>query len=644
MNTDTTANAHPQESRVPGLPFAVPADAATVLLRAKSFRLVGSVAELMDLSVTSPDASGWQECAYEVPGKGRVVEARVCRARNGIAANYLEPYMRRRDPDCLVIGDELPTDKPTFKGQYGVSFDGLRQRSFDWLASQDLVAFPFFAGMEGKGMHALVIAPANAGFFAFGLALLQGIIAAKDVPADFVPRAIIYVAPPFRHTDFSGKQIVVHNRTANCHELFSYNLYPGPSAKKGIYGVLLNLGEREGWITMHCSTVQVVTPYENKIVISHEGASGGGKSEMLEHAHRQRDGSLLLGRNLVSGEERTLTLPRTCDLRPVTDDMALCHPSLEKGKGKLSLMDAENAWFMRVNHITHYGTDPHLEELTTNGAGPMLFLNIEAYPGATALIWEHIMDAPGKRCPNPRVVIPRDIVPLVHKGAIDVDIRSFGVRCPPCTAEKPSYGILGMFHLLPPALAWLWRLVAPRGHANPSIVQTEGMASEGVGSYWPFATGRKVDQANLLLKQIVETPEVRYILTPNQHVGAWDVSFMPQWIAREYLARRGGARFQRSRMKASRCPLLGFTPGAIQVEGRQIGSWFFEVDQQPEVGAAAYDVGAHQLQEFFHKELSDFLSPDLHPLGRQIIECCLRNGTLAEYEQLIPHPTFEQEE
>jgi hypothetical protein len=95
------------------------------------------------------------------------------------------------------------------------------------------------------------------------------------------------VAPPFRHTHFDGKQVVVHNRKEGLHELFSYNLYPGPSAKKGVYGMLLNIGEEERWVTMHCSTVQVITPYENKVVISHEGASGGGKSEMLEYAHRQ---------------------------------------------------------------------------------------------------------------------------------------------------------------------------------------------------------------------------------------------------------------------------------------------------------------------------------------------------------------------
>jgi hypothetical protein len=633
-----------QTVRCSALPFPVPADVAAVLDAAPSVTVAQNSEEIVDMAVRNPDPAGWQEVAYEVPGRGRVVEAVVCRAKNGICANYLEPYMRRRDPDCMVIGDTRPTDKPTFLERFGTDFAPLREETLEWMKSQDLAVFAFYAGIEGKGTHAIVIAPANAGFFALGLAMLQGILSLEKVPADFCPKAVIYVAPPFRHTHFDGKQVVVHNRLDGQHELFSYNLYPGPSAKKGIYGVLLNIGESEHWITMHCSTVQVVTPYDNKIVISHEGASGGGKSEMLEHVHRQPDGSLLIGRNILNGDERTLTLPRACELRPVTDDMALCHPSLEKGRGKLTLVDAEDAWFVRINHITHYGTDPHLEKLTIHPPQPLLFLNVQAHPDATALIWEHIEDAPGEPCPNPRVIIPREAVPGVIRGAVDVDVRSMGVRTPPCTAELPTYGIIGLFHLLPPALAWLWRLVAPRGHANPSIVGTEGMSSEGVGSYWPFATGRRVDHANLLLNQIIETPRVRYILCPNQHIGAWEVSFMPQWIAREYLARRGGARFNSSQMKPSRCPLLGYTPGKIVMEGRTIGAWFFEVEQQPEVGPAAYDRGAEILEEFFHRELHQFLVPDLLPTGRKIIECCLQGGTLEDYAGLLDIPTLSEDE
>lgn len=625
------------------LPFALPPEAAAVLAACPEFVIAHDVADLVALS-TRDAVHGWHTVAYDVPGRGVVDEARVCRVRNGIAANYLDPYMRRRDPDCMVIGDSRPTDKPTYRERFGTDFTAVREETLAWLKTQPLAVFPFIAGMPGKGIHAVVIAPSNAGFFALGLALLQGILSPDEVPADFKPRAVVYVAPPFRHTHFAGKQVVVHNRLDHLHELFSYNLYPGPSAKKGIYGMLLNLGEEENWTTIHCSTVQVITPYHNKLVISHEGASGGGKSEMLEQVHRQPDGSLLLGRNLLTGDERLLTLPRGCDLRPVTDDMALCHPTLEKGRGKLTVLDAEDAWFVRVNHINRYGIDPHLEELTINPKEPLLFLNIEAQPGATALIWEHIEDSPGKPCPNPRVVIPRKLVPGITTGPVDVDIRSFGVRTPPCTREHPTYGIIGIFHVLPPALAWLWRLVAPRGHANPSIVTSEGMSSEGVGSYWPFATGRRVDQANILLNQIIERPEVRYILVPNQNIGAWSVGFMPQWIAREYLARRGSARFNAEEVKPSRSPLLGYTPRKIVVEGRTIGSWFFEVDQQPEVGEAAYDQGAEILSEFFQRELANFLHPELLPLGRRIIDCCLAGGTLEDYEKLIDHETIVREE
>jgi len=611
-----------------------PAAANEILTACPAITIAQSVAELVDLACGGARSDRF-EVAYEVPGKGRVVEATVARVRNGVAANYPEPYMRRRDPDCMVIGDDRPSDKQGFRERFGSEFAPLRAETFAWLKTQPLAMFGFVAGQEGMGMDALVIAPANAGFFALGLALLQGIVAEDDLPADFDPKTIIYVAPPFRHTHFSGRQIVVHNRCDGLHEMFSYNLYPGPSAKKGIYGALIALGEREAWLTAHCSTVQVVTPYDNIVTIMHEGASGGGKSEMLEHAHREQDGRLLLGVNTVTGERRHLEIPRSCELHPVTDDMALCHPSLQKHAGKLTVTDAEDAWFVRVNHINRYGIDLHLERLTAQPSEPLLFMSIDAVPGSRALIWEHIEDAPGEPCPNPRVIIPRRIIPGIVNEPVTVDIRSFGVRTPPCTREQPSYGIIGIFHLLPPALAWLWRLVAPRGHANPSILDSAGMSSEGVGSYWPFATGRRVDQANLLLRQFEEHTQTRYILCPNQHIGAWEVGFMPQWIARDYLARRGGAPFKPEQIRPARCPLLGSTLHQLQVEGRPVARWFLQVDTQPEVGEAGYDAGAEILKQFFHQCVAEFREPDLAPLGRQIIECCLSGGSIDDYEALI---------
>ena len=622
----------------------LPPELENILAACPSFTVASSSEELQKLAIRDA-RNGVHSVQYEVPGKGWVTEAVVFEVRNGLAANYLEPYMRRRDPDCMFIGDNRPTGKPGFREHFGRDFEAVRRETFAWLKQQHLALFAFAAGSPGKGLDALAVVPANAGFFAFGLALLQGILDPAEVPAGFTPHAVIYVAPPFRHTHFNGKQVVVHNRLEGMHELFSYNLYPGPSAKKGVYGMLLTVGEHEKWITAHCSTVQVITPYDNKRTIMHEGASGGGKSEMLEHIHRERDGTLLLGRNLVTGDQRRLVLPRACELRPVTDDMALCHPSLRRPDrpDKLALMDAESAWFVRINHIQHYGTDPDLEELTIKPKEPLLFLNVDAVPNATALIWEHVEDAPGQPCPNPRVIIPRRIVPNVVDGPVMVDIRSFGVRTPPCLRERPTYGILGLLHILPPALAWLWRLVAPRGHGNPSIIDREGMSSEGVGSYWPFATGRSVDQANLLLEQMLSTPKVRYVLCPNQHIGAWAVSFMPQWLAREFLARRGDADFTPGQVVAARSDLFGYALRSMMIEGQTVPAFFLRPEIQPEVGEDGYDAGANILRAFFHDQLQLFLVPDLATLGRQIVDCCLDNGSLSDYEALIPYAIVSPE-
>ncbi len=261
---------------------------------------------------------------------------------------------------------------------------------------------------------------------------------------------------------------------------------------------------------------------------------------------------------------------------------------------------------------------------------------MDAAPNSTILIWEHIMDAPGKPCSNPRVIMPRNFVPEVISEPVEVDVRSFGVRAPICTEENPTYGIFGCMHVLPPALAWLWRLVAPRGDANPSIIDTVGMTSEGVGSYWPFATGKMVDQANLLLEQIVNTPNTKYVLMPNQNIGSYKVGFKPQWIAREYLARKGSAEFRPEQLEDSRCPLLGYALKRLRVDGFNIPKGMLQTDHQLTVGEKAYDEGAEILREFFKEQLDQFYTDALNPLGRQIIECFLNNGSVQDYVDLIP--------
>ncbi|MDA3845297.1 MAG: DUF4914 family protein [Vallitaleaceae bacterium] len=608
----------------------------SILDEAKDVIIPETRAEMLDMAYGNTDTDVF-EVGYDVEGQGYVVEATVTRCRNGASVNYVEPYMRRRDPNCMYIADNKETDKEKYADYFDHSFEDVRQLTFNWLKDQELIVIPFMSGDDEYGYQSILIAPKNAAFFAAGLADLQGFIPLSELSDNFKPTAIVYLAPTFRHTHYNGKQVVVHSRLDSQHEVFSFNLYPGPSAKKGIYGILLNIGESENWVTAHASTVKVTTPYENITTIMHEGASGGGKSEMLEQIHRESDGRVLFGEDTVTGERFYLEMSDTCELNPVTDDMAMCPPNLQDGK-KLGVIDAEFGWFLRFDHIKQYGTSYDHENLTIHPPEPLIFLNMNAAPNSTILIWEHIEDSPGKTCPNPRVIMPRSFVPGVVKGAVSVDLRSFGVRTPVCTSDTPSYGILGTLQILPPALAWLWRLVAPRGAANPSITETAGMGmiSEGVGSYWPFATGSMTEQANLLLEQIVNTPETRYVLIPNQHIGAYEVGFKAQWISREYLARRGSADFTAEQVIECRCPLLGYSPKRMKVDGTDLPKGLLRPNHQLEVGNASYDKGAKILADFFKQEVKQFLTPDLSELGREIIETCLNDGSVDDYVKLIP--------
>lgn len=218
-----------------------------------------SKAELYDM-VFGPEHADVYDVVFDVPGKGQIKEADVVRCKNGASVNFAEDYMRRREPDCMRIADDKPTDKKRFADVYGYKFDKLRRETMDWFKTQELILMPFNSGGNQYGYGSMLVCPKQCAFFAFALAHLQGFVSAEETEG-YKPRAIIYVAPPFRHTHFEGKQVVVHNRLDDCHEVFSYNLYPGPSAKKGVYSVLLDIGEQEGWTTCHTSAGRLITPY-----------------------------------------------------------------------------------------------------------------------------------------------------------------------------------------------------------------------------------------------------------------------------------------------------------------------------------------------------------------------------------------------
>ena len=619
--------------------FVFPEDLKDALLRSRCLCYPETKEQLEEMCY-GPTHSSRFDVTYQIEGMGICKEAEVVRCKNGPAVNFMEDYMRRRDPDCMRIGDDLPTDKPRFVDKYGYEFSKLREETMNWLTTQQLIVLPFRAGGKYYGYDSLMICPMNAAFFALSLANMQGFVSIFDVKDHYEPRAIIYVAPPFRHTHFNGKQVVVHSRSEKLHEVFAYNLYPGPSAKKGVFSMLLDIGEHEGWVTNHASAALLESPYENEVVFMHEGASGGGKSEMLEEPHHEEDGRLLLGTHTISGEKYYITLSETCKIHPIADDMVLAHKDMQNDSGHMVIADAEAGWFLRMDGDNYYGNSPMYERISIHPPEPLEFFNMDGTPGATCLIWEHVIESTGKPCSNPRVIIPRDMIENIVPGnePQEVNVRSFGVRMPPSTIYAPNYGVMGMVQFVPASLAWLWRLVSPRGFKNPSIADTgagSGLKSEGVGSYWPFATGCKVTQANLLLKQFMDTPNTLNILIPNQHIGAYEVGFMGEWITREYLARRGGT-VRMKHLVPARNPIFGYSLDEMKIDGQYVRQTFLRPELQSKLGFEGYDAGAKILTDFIKDQVKDFLTDELDPVGREIIEICLNDGTLEDYLAITP--------
>jgi len=63
---------------------------------------------------------------------------------------------------------------------------------------------------------------------------------------------------------------------------------------------------------------------------------------------------------------------------------------------------------------------------------------------------------------------------------------------------------------------------------------------------------------------------------------------------------------------------------------------FMKVHKQPLVEEAGYDAGATIPYNFFRAELPKYLTPDLYPTGRRIIETCLNGGSVEDYLDIIP--------
>jgi len=87
----------------------LPHEVQGIIQNSKKVVVAKNREELLELSYGSTENDEFH-VSYDVKGKGTVQEVTVNRCKNGAVVNYLEDYMRRRDPDCLIVSDELGTD------------------------------------------------------------------------------------------------------------------------------------------------------------------------------------------------------------------------------------------------------------------------------------------------------------------------------------------------------------------------------------------------------------------------------------------------------------------------------------------------------------------------------------------------------
>jgi hypothetical protein len=74
----------------------------------------------------------------------------------------------------------------------------------------------------------------------------------------------------------------------------------------------------------------------------------------------------------------------------------------------------------------------------------------------------------------------------------------------------------------------------------------------------------------------------------------------------------------------------------MKLDGQLVRPTWLAPEKQTQVGVEAYDQGAQIISSFFRAELAQFLTDDLDPLGRAIIEVVLKDGDVTDFEALTP--------
>lgn len=74
----------------------------------------------------------------------------------------------------------------------------------------------------------------------------------------------------------------------------------------------------------------------------------------------------------------------------------------------------------------------------------------------------------------------------------------------------------------------------------------------------------------------------------------------------------------------------------MKLDGQYVRQTFLRPETQSKLGEEGYDAGAKILTDFFKEQIQEFLTDDLDPIGRQIIELCLNDAGLEEYLAITP--------
>ena len=241
--------------------FVLPRDLETILNNSPSIIIPKTEEMLYDL-IFGNGSTKQIDVSYDVNGT-LVKEADVVRCKNGAVVNYAEDYMRRRDPDCMRIGDDKPTDKPRFQDVYGYDFNTLKVDTYKWLARQELILVPFMAGGYEYGYQALLVCPRNAAFFAFALSQLQAFVCAKDITTSSPVPSCMWLLPSVTLTSTASRCAYTTGWTTATRSLPT-TCIPAPPPRRAFTAFCWTLASRRAGLLAHATRRQDRDPIRKR--------------------------------------------------------------------------------------------------------------------------------------------------------------------------------------------------------------------------------------------------------------------------------------------------------------------------------------------------------------------------------------------